>query len=151
MKAMIGLFSPSLALGCQSEHVAPAVTIRVDNAGGLEAADLAKTLQETADIFCSAGIRLLAAFADAAYVTSTPFGHIRLRLVRSGEPAYGPEVLGLAPPDRGDGAEIIFVLDHVARACQDHAVRLPILLSHVVAHELGHVLLGTGPHMHSVA
>ena len=58
------------------------------------------------------------------------------------------DVLGWTLPQPRSGVRVMLFLDNIRAQAMQSAVPLPILLGHVLSHELGHVILGAGPGDH---
>jgi len=60
--------------------------------------------------------------------------------------SYHPDELGYALPDATIGVNASVFYDRIERLHKSAEIDLPILLGHALAHEIGHVLLGTKDH-----
>lgn len=68
-------------------------------------------------------------------------------VIASGVPAdYLPGALGYALPDAEIGVSAMIFCDRIERFQESGEIDLPTLLGHAMAHEIGHVLLGTTEH-----
>jgi len=68
-------------------------------------------------------------------------------VIESGVPAdYLPGALGYALPDAEIGVNAMIFCDRIERFQESGEIDLPTLLGHAMAHEIGHVLLGTTEH-----
>ena len=59
---------------------------------------------------------------------------------------YFPDALGYALPDAEVGVSAMIFFDRIEQFRASGEVDLPTLLGHAMAHEIGHVLLGTTEH-----
>lgn len=134
-----------------------AVVIRTYDASGLPEADRTAALAAAAAILEDAGLaiaRLACEQVDAAAIhpCRSPLGahELSLRLVRlpSTDTAAGYVTLGYSlveTPVRFGSLATVYV-DRVADLAAASRVDLPTLLGRAIAHEVGHLLLGTSAH-----
>ena len=72
--------------------------------------------------------------------------YLVVRIVR-GFPARAlPGALGYSSPDAKAGAQATVFYDRIEPLGQSGVISVPVLLGHAMAHEIGHVLLGTTEH-----
>lgn len=118
--------------------------------------------KEAARILARAGIQTIwqegpAAASEANivdYTVHTESGHprpdIRSYLVvnidRSWPYTPFPCALGFALPDARSGVHAIIFYDRIHELIPPSVIALPKMLGHVMAHEIGHVLLGSAQH-----
>jgi hypothetical protein len=70
-----------------------------------------------------------------------------LRLVPCPATQFGSQTLGIAAqPQQGTPAAAGIFYDHVEKLARGDAASAAVLLGHAMAHELGHLLLGTNSH-----
>jgi hypothetical protein len=73
--------------------------------------------------------------------------YLVLRIVR-GVSIY-PTALGYALPDAQTGVHATVFYDRIERLTEPSVISIPKMLGHAMAHEIGHVLLGSMEHSHS--
>ena len=82
----------------------------------------------------------------AACRTPMNRSHLAVRIVpwssKSGDAVFGNAFLS----SDGEGAYSDVFYDSVKQLHEEWDARIPILLGHVIAHEIGHLLLGTNAH-----
>jgi hypothetical protein len=116
---------------------------------------LAQSADEVTRIFHKAGVTTLWITCNSSKTTSVPdvkcqgpptLGHLSLRIVpRAWKARDG--IFGMAfLSDTGTGAYGDVFYDSVEKLHRDWGVSLPRVLGHVMAHELGHLLLGSNAH-----
>lgn len=71
---------------------------------------------------------------------------LRLRLVAAAPPGFAPAALGFALPCARYGVQVTVFVDRVEQALARVASSYPTVLGHVLAHEVGHVLLRSEQH-----
>ena len=137
--------------GGRSTGVQLVVSVFNDSAVG--DVSLAKAENQAARILRRARVELV--FLDCQHDVSeqclqfSDDGHFALRIVPRSQ-SLRSEVFGaafLGDDGRGTQADVFF--DEVQRLGTDSAVNVPELLGHVIAHELGHLILGS--HAHSAS
>jgi hypothetical protein len=137
------------ALGCLQAQTT--FTVEIYNYAGVPAGTLVNAEKEAARIFRAAGIELSWApcpVSDRDFETSpakfgacgkTPNAPV-LRIEAEGSRRRGP-VAAITREDR-----VWFSYTWIQRNCELYGVAPAVLLGHVMAHELGHVLLGDDSH-----
>jgi hypothetical protein len=139
--ALIVLMSGGAAVSraAQPMNAEPQVTIRVVNAGVLRGPTLVQAKAVAGSILASAGVRLrwderraVAPGIVVAFSIKTPSWQ-------------NPEALAAARPFAEDGIGIVIFYDRLGPAL-DLLYHPQFLLGHVLAHEIGHKLLGTDAH-----
>ena len=128
--------------------------------------DLAETtasaMTEVAKIFVHAGIaiewedgnplnpeaRLIdASVPPPAHQRFVPVnGALNARIVRHLSPLHDKQTLGFALPFARQGVHATLYLTNIAKVSRDTNLSLVVLLAAAMAHEIGHVLLGSGRH-----
>ena len=110
--------------------------------------------QDAGRILASAGISVGWIEIDANVRSDLPAGAIVLRILPEAGPSHDPNAVGvaLAPALGGIYASIFF--DRVRERAMDPLFReaganLVCVMGHVIAHEIGHLLLGTNSHSES--
>jgi len=71
---------------------------------------------------------------------------IALEIVRMAPPGLKKTILGMAQPLASAGLNVRVFADHVREAAERHSRAYSKMLAHVIAHEIGHVLLRSGDH-----
>ena len=163
MKTLIGrwlLASLGLTMLAEAREPGLRIEVLVYNYAGLSAETLAKAEQEAARIYERAGLEtqwldcpLSPAEADQYPACQLPVGVTRLALrLLSREMAErrksDPMTFGFAllPEDGGFGT-IVNVYPHRAgELAKGREKTQAVILGHLMAHELGHLLLGVGSH-----
>jgi hypothetical protein len=141
----------------------PVLVLRVYDLTGMSPSELAGAVHETEHIFQTAGIHLSwttgnpsapeASLLDQSVPDSpVPLRRIIVvRIVSTAGPALPAEVLGRALPFAASGTQVTVFLDHIRSSAKQSAVPVPALIGHVLAHELGHVLLRSEVDSHQSA
>lgn len=134
------------------------LTVRVYNAGALPAADQAVALRAAASILAAAGIGTSwlscgdMASDRSATVCNTPLepSELSVRLVNlpGTASARGELPLGYSLVDTTAGAGTLATIyaDRVAWLAGEAGADTPTLVAFAIAHEIGHLLLGTNAH-----
>lgn len=73
-------------------------------------------------------------------------GYLVARIVRASSPDFLPGALGYSLPDAQSGAQVTIFYDRVEAVGLANDIGIATLLGHAMAHEIGHVLLGTTEH-----
>jgi len=129
------------------------LVVSVFNDSAVGDVSLAKAEDEAVRILRRARVEV--AFLECQHDSSekclkfSDYGHFALRIVPRSR-SLSPEVFGatfLGDDGRGIQADVFF--DEVQRLGTNSAVNVPKLLGHVIAHELGHLILGS--HAHSAS
>lgn len=149
------LFAAVLVPAAASAHE-DAVVIRTYDASGLPEADLDAALAAAFAILEDAGVpvaRLSCDQPDEAarlHPCRAPLAphELSLRLVRLPPDGIGPVTLGysLVETPAGFGSLATVYVDRVARLAAAARVDVPTVLGRAIAHEIGHLLLGTNAH-----
>jgi len=131
-------------------------TVRVYDTFGLADADLKAAQFETVAIFRDAGVRLRWRTCAGPTQSDEPLdpcrdilqpGELLMRIAKA--PAgIRPEVLGYSFVDAETQSGVLATVlaDRVSRTALRIRVRFDVLLGRTVAHELGHLLIGTNDH-----
>ena len=108
--------------------------------------------REAARILANAGITVVWLDIDPDSPTELPVGAIVLRLQPTAGPKHDPKALGVAlAPEIGDGFYATIFFDRVRERAADTVLietgaSLAAVMGHAIAHEIGHLLLGTNSH-----
>ena len=127
---------------------APALTVRVVNLADLDGRDLTAALEATTALYEQAGISvtwLVCGPCDAPLTR----GELWLRVASS--PRTAGTTLGDAAlnPRTGTGVVATVYADRVERASREAGTRVERLLGLTIAHELGHLVMGSVQHEHT--
>ena len=149
-KALVftGVMAVLLGSGAaQAADPAPGVVVRVTDHAGLDAGDLARAQVEAERIFADSGVRLVwtsisegreAHACDGMNVSVALLSPFLIRqLVGQG---MGETVLGSASPSAG---RAFVYAERVYARAEGTRVDAGVLLGRVIAHEVGHLLLGS--------
>ena len=152
-----------LAAPLVAAEPAPKLTVFVYNYAAIGSDDLANTKQEAARIYRNIGVEIqwldcaLSPQQDAQFpACQIPTGPTKLAVrilsqtmaerMRQAHDCYG---FALYPEDPAF-ATVANVFAHLAEQIADrHRLRHSVILGHIVAHELGHLLLGPNSHSSS--
>jgi hypothetical protein len=155
--------SAVLALPLAAAEPAPSITVFVYNYAAIPPADLAKAKAEASRVYRHSGVEiewldcpLSPKEAGQFPACQLPPGPTRLAVrilsqsmaerMRQARDCFG---FALYPED-GSFATLANVFAHHADQISNrHRVRQGVILGHIVAHELGHLLLGAGSHSNS--
>jgi len=160
MKPWLALIAFPLIAAPQPEHCGvPTLTLRVYDLAGLRKSDLAEALIQTARIFSAAAVDLSwtagdpaapeAHLLDLSVPTTTlaaPSRVIVARIIHERTRGFPPEALGWSLPAAQTGAHVTIFLDEIKRRQAEVGMAVPCLLGYALAHELGHVLMGSSAH-----
>ena len=163
MKAfwMAWIALPLLAATGRENPDWPRVTLRVYDLTGMSTSDLAAALGETTKVLQKAGIALAWTTGDptapeAHWEDATPRTMpvplpriVVARIMDKTGQGFPSEMLGRAYPFANVGCQITIFLDHIRIRQAEAGVAVPNLMGHVLAHELGHVLLRSGSGAHT--
>jgi hypothetical protein len=133
----------------------PRVTVNVYNDAGVAGPILAEGRREATRIFQRAGVKIMwldcsrpegESMDRPACRTPMNRSHLAVRIVpwssKSGDAVFGIAFLS----SDGEGAYSDVFYDSVKKLHEEWHTCTPILLGHVIAHEIGHLLLGTNAH-----
>jgi hypothetical protein len=141
------LWAGMACTGVCGEGASPEVRVWVINAAGVDEMTVSVALKRVALIFRDAGIRLAWLECSAGCRVDEP-SMLVLRIVA--HPASGsvsPNALGFAVAQQGDSTYASVFRDRVlALVGHGGPCSEAELLGHAMAHELGHLLLGTSAH-----
>jgi hypothetical protein len=134
----------------------PTLIVKVYNAAGVAAVDLARAQEITQSILARAGIAAVWRDCDAIIQSdssSTACAHPRtpqevvVRLVADASRVKAADVLGFSTVGAHQIASLATVLaDHVNVAAERTQLASGTLLGRVIAHEIGHLLLASSQH-----
>jgi hypothetical protein len=153
----------TMAVAAAAAEVGPdlRVVVRMYDKAGLDDEVLRAAVTTAVSILDATGLELTSYDCDvasahtAAHPCSAPPGvnEIAVRIVRvAAEIAYRGELpLGYSLVDTGarSGTLATLYADRVSWLSQAAGVEMPLLLGRALAHEVGHLLLGTNRHNHS--
>ena len=160
MRPWLVLIALPLTAAPQPENSGLAkLTLLVYDLTAMRSSDLAEGLNQTTRVFRAAGVDLSwtagspaapeAHLLDLSVPTgphTTPPRHIVARIINKRTPAFPPGALGWSLPAAQAGAHITIFWDEIKRLQAEVGSSVPCLLSYALAHELGHVLLGSIAH-----
>jgi hypothetical protein len=139
----------------QSVALDPTVTVALYDDVQLSEEVLTQAADEATRIFHKAGVTTLWIACKSSKSDATPdprcqgppgLRHLALRVVprswKSSDSIFGVAFLS----ERGTGAYGDIFYDSVEKLHRDWGASLPRVLGHVMAHELGHLLLGSNAH-----
>jgi hypothetical protein len=149
--ALVCVFAAALP----AEPPSPAITVRLYNMAGAGADEVARAMAEASEIFARTGVAL--AWADCTDPYREPkCGQVRgpaavnLRLMPARlAPAELPKgVFGFAlmSTTGGFARTANVYIDRVGSIADGRKYRQPVVLGAMMAHEIGHLLLGQGSH-----
>lgn len=130
---------------CAAETIEPlTLEVLVMDEVGVPAGTLQKAQQKASRIFEGVGIRLV-------WISRMPRGsrYLIIRVVWKpmSTMSRNPGVLGTAAASSDNGATVASLFyERIAVACGRFGVDASLLLGHVMAHEMGHLLLPPGAH-----
>ena len=152
--AAVFLASPGARAETLRDELPPLV-VRVYDLGGTDSAGLADALRDAQAIFADAGIASNWHDCTLGARSSSPFCRERrrptdliVRIVRRPEMDGLSKALGASvvePAVRGGVLATVF-LDHVESVARRTGAEAGVLIGRAIAHEVGHLLLGTGEH-----
>jgi hypothetical protein len=145
----------------------PVLQVQVYNLAHVGSKDLARAEQEVTIIFAHAGIIISwregsvqdkqelatdfsvngALFGSCIAANEMP--ELKLRLLRGTPPNTLPGALGYALPCAKFGVTVTIFVDRCEEVMSHNMASLPKILGHAMAHEIGHVLLGSNEHSDS--
>ncbi len=127
---------------------APALTVRVVNLANLNSHDLTAALEATTALYAEAGISVNWVVCGPC---DTPLTRRELWLRVASSPLTAGTTLGDAAlnPRTGTGIVATIYADRVERASRESGARVERLLGLTIAHELGHLLIGSVKHDHT--
>jgi hypothetical protein len=111
--------------------------------------------REAGRILSTAGIEVAWLDIDSNSPTELPARAIILRLEPTAGPKHAPKAIGVAlAPDTGEGFYATIFFDRVSERAADTVLletgaKLETVMGHAMAHEIGHLLLGTNSHSDS--
>ena len=127
----------------------PSLRVVMINHDGIAPEILSKAQAETSRIYAAAGVDVY--WQDAFRRPSdAPKNRLTMLLVREGAirvVAGRAEVMGIAPGAEGVSGRIAYAFyARIERFARKHRLNVSSILGHVMAHELGHLLLAYGVH-----
>jgi hypothetical protein len=134
----VGMSVPAAA--GESEPLKMAVSVFADTKVPADVLESAKA--ETTEIFARLGIELV-------WRATSPARDVRLtiRVIDGTIKGAGKSAMGLAVPNRnGPGSSLYALLGRVEAFAAHHGRPVAQILGHVIAHEVGHLLLPTAAH-----
>jgi hypothetical protein len=159
-RSLIALFALTLIYSSLSPLAAQdPITIRVYNFAGTAAAEIARAEQEADEIFARANVRL--SWLDCTYADGKPADStcnaisgpavLNLRLLPAQmEPKQGLQegIFGFSMMSTTGGfsATANVYVDRISAIADGRKYRQPVVMGAVIAHELGHLMLGIGSH-----
>ena len=151
--ALLTATLPGLSQSAPAEM--PQITVNVYNDARVPEQVLAKAKGEAARIFRRADVKIIwidcsaargPGARDPACANPMDRSHLAVRIVpwssTSGDAVFGVAFLS----SEGNGAYTDVFYDSVEKLHSESHAGIPILLGHVIAHEMGHLLLGTNAH-----
>jgi hypothetical protein len=133
----------------------PRVTVNIYNDAGVAEPILAQGRREATRIFQRAGVKIM--WVDCSRPEGESMGrstcqtpmnrsHLAVRIVpwssKSSDVVFGDAFLS----SDGEGTYSDVFYDSVTKHHEEWHVCIPVLLGHVIAHEIGHLLLGANAH-----
>jgi len=168
MQLALGILSAAsfhlYAAGRQSDRAErQPVAIHVYDLAGVSSRDLHEATEEAGRILATAGVEAVwqfgpadtpeahevdshAATPGARNQPRDPRDYLVLRMVRDVPERALPGALGISFPDALTGVHASIFYDRIERVSKTGDVALATMLGHAMAHELGHVLLGSTEH-----
>jgi hypothetical protein len=134
------------------------VSVRVYDLAQLPGGTLTSAFSEAARLFRAAGIRInwerVAAAPEgsgmdmtgAASARSAQRRGIVVQIVQRRSRRVFPGALGFALPFTSSGAHVLIFYDRIDALVRSMDIAAYVVLGHAIAHELGHVLLGSSEH-----
>ena len=135
------------------------LSIRVYNKAGVAATALQAATAETARLFRAAGIRIDwehpstesgkdvgTDMTAAAFRQPNERPYLVMRFMRGTPGTIAPGALGYSLPFAHRGAHVVIFYDRVEALTRSLNTSASVILGHAMAHELGHVLLGSSEH-----
>jgi hypothetical protein len=164
-----GVFVSLVGLGAQSSETSSSavptgcLNVHLYNMVGVPFQTLAHAKQDAERVLATAGVNLVcwrvpadAPEAHIVHLSVTPTWRKNHQadtrrylvvIIERGFPnSYLPDELGYALPDAQTGVNATVFYDRIERLHKSAEIDLPTLLGHAMAHEIGHVLLGTTEH-----
>ena len=133
----------------------PMVQISVYNDAGLKPGTVLHAEEDAAEVFREAGIETqwkncggeeLVRLADKPCGEGEYPTRLVLRIEKRSQ-GLAPEAFGVAYlSENGQGAYCHVFVEPIEELQQDHFLRFDVVLGHVAAHEIGHLLLGLNSH-----
>jgi hypothetical protein len=134
---------------CSAEFLAAGqqMDVTVCNLNDVLESIITNAKAETQLVFRSAGVEIVWSDCKVSASPTEPWFVIRLRTGKRGQTAgpFSPDVMGEAfVVKRGEGYMADAYLDAIQDLAERHGGDAGVLLGFVMAHELGHLLLGPG-------
>lgn len=142
----------------QTQNAPTPQVVRIYDLAHLQPADLASAMSAATEIFARVGVRIdwtrgapdeiEAHSLDliACHETTLRQPEIRLRIIGKAPPGFQPAALGFALPCARFGVDATIFADRVMAVSRHLTLPFPAALGHAMAHELGHLFLGSGEH-----
>jgi hypothetical protein len=148
---MMFLTMSTTALSWAGGHAQPEVMVRLVEAHAVPLSLMIQAKKSAAQILASAGVSLRWANGTKKAETSdcregAPVRTIDLRFSSSTPETDAPGGLAVAFPYAHSGVRIVVFLDRLANTFRLRPTLAGVILGHVLAHEICHVLLGISNH-----
>jgi hypothetical protein len=131
----------------------PKITLRIDDFANISPAVLAGTRKVTTEIFAEAGVQTVwldcpVYHADCGREAERPQFILRILVPSMAKNIVADEALGFAIPcDKKEKACLFYIFYYrIESLAAAHSLNPDGILGHVVAHEIGHTLLGPKAH-----
>ena len=139
------------ALAAEETHaVTPSnlrITVAVVGSAHVAAGTLGRAEREASRILEGAGLSATWLETDVNSPIDLPPDAIVLRIEAHAGPKHDPKAIGVAlAPELGDGVYATIFFDRVRQRAADAGLNVGSVLGHAIAHEIGHLLLGTNSH-----
>jgi len=136
------------------------ISVRLYNLSGIHPATLDRASQEASRIFAQAGVNVLWETGDpeaqeahetdqsaaAAFRDRRTRNYLVVRVGRGLAVHVPSAALGVSLPHAQFGVSVTVFQERVESLCQSAGLDFAAMLGHAIAHELGHVTLGTDAH-----
>jgi hypothetical protein len=137
-----------------ANSIQPGLTIQIKNDAQVAGGTLSRALAEAGRLLSEAGVPALwrdcsAGESGRGCACDEKPGPTVLEVsiaYRSGRFGHGADLFGLALPFEGGGVRATIYFDRIIRAAKSGLVSPGVLLGHVIAHEVGHLLLWSNGH-----
>ena len=124
----------------------PEVTVYVESDGPFPGIVVMAQARKTATaMFAGIGVRLGWAAEGEGGGEAAGIA-LHLRITERPQAGLADSVVGYAHTQAGGTKAVVILWDRLRAHCQDPPGLLPVLLAHIMAHEIGHVLEGVARH-----